>query len=107
MNVSNFSFLLKKVIQSHDLDRVAGTIQAFIQLMPDEQVALVVNEAIARIVNEDLETFSWLTQTIISKTTLIQLGEVATQLASEQLSAQGFKVGKNFTAHPEGGIVVD
>jgi len=107
MNLSNFTFLLKKVIQSQDLDRVAGTIQSFMQLMPDEQVPLVVSQAVAQIVNEDLETFTWLAQATLPQTTLIKLGEVATRLASEQLVAQGFELGKHFTAHPEGGMVVD
>jgi len=107
MNLSNFTFLLKKVIQSRDLDRVAGTIQSFMQLMPDDQVPLVVSTAIAQVVNEDPQTFTWLAQTTLSQTTVIKLGEVATQMASQQLTAQGFEGGKNFTAHPEGGIVVD
>jgi len=107
MNLSNYTFLLKKVIQSQDLDRVAGTIQSLMQLMPAQQVPLVVSQAIAQIVNEDLETFTWLAQATLPQTTLIKLGEVATHLASEQLVAQGFEFGKHFTAHPEGGMVVD
>lgn len=107
MNLSNFAFLLKKVIQSRDLDRVAGTIQSLMQLMPDHQVPIVVSQAIAQIVNEDLETFTWLAQTTLAQHTVIKLGEVATRLAAEQLLVQGFEVGKNFTAHPEGGMVVD
>lgn len=107
MNLSNFAFLLKKVIQSRDLDRVAGTIQSLMQLMPDHQVPIVVSQAIAQIVNEDLETFTWLAQNTLAQHTVIKLGEVATKLAAEQLRAQGLEVGKNFTAHPEGGMVVD
>ncbi len=107
MHLSNFTFLLKKVIQSRDLDRVAGTIQSFMQLMPDEQVPLVISGAIAQIVNEDLETFTWLAQTTLAQTTLIKLGEVATRMATQQLVAEGFQVGKDFTAHPEGGMAVN
>ncbi len=101
----NFTVLLKKIFQSHDLDMVTGSIQGLHQCLPDQQVEAVISEAVAQMASEDPDTFIWLTQATVSTETLMRLGESATQKASEQLVKQGFEAGKDFVSHPEGGMV--
>ncbi|HEY9846918.1 MAG TPA: hypothetical protein V6D03_12070, partial [Candidatus Caenarcaniphilales bacterium] len=103
----NFAVLLKKIFQSQDLNQVTRSIEALQQCLPDEQVSGVISEALGQTLNEDPATFAWLTQVMVAPETLVQLGEVATQKATEQLIAQGFEVGKDFVVHPEGSMIAN
>lgn len=97
--------VLKLAFRTKQRKRVSQVIQTLLEVLPQQVVGDAISRAIRELAWESPEAFSWAMQMLICPETLKHLGEVATEACTEELVEHGFKVGRDFASHPEGGLI--
>jgi hypothetical protein len=97
--------VLKLAFRTKETKRVSQVIRTLLEVLPHQVVGDAISSAIRDLALESPEAFSWAMQMLISPETLSQLGEVATGACTKELVEHGFKAGRDFASHPEGGLI--
>lgn len=63
-------------------------------------------QAIRELASENPKAFIWALQTLISRESLLTIGEAAASRCANHLILNGFEAGKDFEVHPEGGLLI-
>jgi len=98
--------VLKYALKLRDPNRLNWIFESLIDREGPKVAGEMIAQAIRELAPENPKAFIWALQTLISRESLLNLGEAAASRCANYLTLNGFKAGKDFAVHPEGGLMV-